>query len=87
MSTVREPRMPFHVQLFGRYRDIAASGKIVLDLPQGATVADLVSHLHDSISQDLPERPAVVVNRRQALDGQVLEASDEVAIIPPVAGG
>ncbi|TFG66843.1 MAG: MoaD/ThiS family protein [Gemmatimonadales bacterium] len=87
MSTDRRQTMPLHIQLFGRYRDMAASDHVVFDLPHGATVGDLVSHLHDAIRHGLPKRPAVIVNRQQALDSQILEATDEIALIPPVAGG
>lgn len=87
MSTDHVELMPFHVQLFGRYRDVATDEGVMLKLPRGATVADLMSALHKRLPDQLPERPTIAVNRRQAMDDQVLEASDEVALIPPVAGG
>lgn len=87
MSTDHVELMPFHVQLFGRYRDVAADEGVMLKLPRGATVADLMSALHKRLPDQLPERPTIAVNRRQAMDDQVLEGSDEVALIPPVAGG
>lgn len=87
MSTDHVELMPFHVQLFGRYRDVAADEGVMLKLPRGATVADLMSALHKRLPDQLPERPTIAVNWRQAMDDQVLEASDEVALIPPVAGG
>lgn len=87
MSTDHVELMPVHVQLFGRYRDVAADESVMLQMPCGATVADLVSELHERLPDQLPERPTIAVNRRQAMDDQVLEASDEIALIPPVAGG
>ena len=35
----------------------------------------------------LPSEPLMAVNERYARGSRVLEAGDEVAIIPPVAGG
>jgi molybdopterin converting factor small subunit len=83
----RSQQMPLHVKMFGRYRDFVTDGHVTLEMPCGATVADLVSRLHESIPHTLPERPAIVVNHRQARDDQILVATDEVALIPPVAGG
>ena len=87
MSTNSVELISLRVQLFGRYRDISADREVTLQLPAGATVADLVSQLHQTLPGRLPECPAVAVNRRQALTDQVLESSDEVSLIPPVAGG
>lgn len=83
----------FRIRLFGRYRDLAeghpeiAGDAIELSLPDGATVADLVAALHARKPGRLPERPAVAVNRRLAGDTAKIEASDEIALVPPVAGG
>jgi sulfur-carrier protein len=35
----------------------------------------------------VPDKPMVAVNQRYARDDQAVSAADEVAIIPPVAGG
>jgi molybdopterin converting factor small subunit len=87
MSTKTVEALPLRVQLFGRYRDISASKEVTLQLPAGATVADVVFQLHQRFPGQLPDSPAVAVNRRHAPMDQVLEASDELALIPPVAGG
>jgi len=79
--------LSLRVQLFGRYRDISAGEELTLQLQTGATVADLVSQLHQKFPGQLPDNPAVAVNRRHAQTDRVLEDSDEVALIPPVAGG
>lgn len=78
---------PLHVQLFGRYRDIVPGKDLVIELPYGSTVADLVRLLHERLPGDLPRRPVVAVNRCLAGDELIIEASDEVALIPAVAGG
>ena len=60
-----------------------------IDLPDGATVADLVLELRGRGApfDSLPPEPAVAVNRHYALSSDLLHAGDEVAFIPPVAGG
>ncbi len=75
------------VRLFGRYRELADGGALAVDLPAGATVADLVTALHRAAADSLPARPVVAVNRRPAGDEVVIGPDDEVALIPPVAGG
>ena len=75
------------VRLFGRYRELADRGTLAVELPPGSTVGDLVAALHDVAPGQLPERPVVAVNRRPAADGLAIEAGDEIALIPPVAGG
>lgn len=76
------------VRLFGRYRDLAAGSRLHVDLPSRATVADLVAALHAlELEIRLPDRPVVAVNHQPAPDGQALAADDEIALIPPVAGG
>jgi sulfur-carrier protein len=77
------------VFLFAAARELAGADFLRLDLPAGATVADL----RITISHDFPTlapllaRSAVAVNQDFAEDSRVLTASDEVAIIPPVSGG
>ena len=75
------------VRLFGRYRELAEGGTLAIDLSPGATVADLVAALHDKAVGRLRDRPVVAVNRRPAPDDLVLGTEDEIALIPPVAGG
>ncbi|MDH3297066.1 MAG: MoaD/ThiS family protein [Gemmatimonadota bacterium] len=87
MTESGQNRMHVRVQLFGSYREVAPGDYLELDVPVGATVGDLVDQLRDLVPGRLPRRPVVAVNRRHAPDGQVLEASDELAMIPAVAGG
>jgi len=54
-----------------------------------ATVGDVVRRLRDEVPQAraLPERPLAAVNLRQVkLDARVQDG-DEVALLPPIAGG
>lgn len=74
---------------FASYRDLVGTGAMPVDLKEGATVADLVAELRGRGApfDALPAEPAVAVNRTYAYLDEPLAADDEVAFIPPVAGG
>ena len=50
-------------------------------------MADLVASLRAIPGLELPEHPVVAVNQEYAELDRPLESGDEVALIPPVAGG
>ena len=76
------------VLLFASYADAVGSPSVVLDLPAASTVRDLVRHLRAFPGADrLPPTPLVAVNERYAAPDAVIAPGDEVAVIPPVAGG
>jgi len=74
---------------FAAYRDLLGTGELVVELKEGATVADLVEALKDRGRpfDALPSIPAVAVNHVYAFMDEPLASDDEVAFIPPVAGG
>jgi molybdopterin converting factor subunit 1 len=77
------------VQLFARARDLAGASEVSVDLPDGATVADLRRALaagHPALVSIL-ERSAVAVDNDFAEDPLVLPSSPEIALLPPVSGG
>lgn len=74
------------VLFFASYRDRVGEERREVVLPPGATVGDLLGRLREE-GLDLPERPSVAVNRSYADAGRTLDEGDEVALIPPVAGG
>jgi molybdopterin converting factor subunit 1 len=82
---------PVSVQalFFAAYRDLLGTRALSVDLPEGATVADLVATLRSRGGpfSTLPLEPAVAVNRAYAFPSETLQPGDEVAFIPPVAGG
>jgi molybdopterin converting factor subunit 1 len=72
------------VRLFAALRERAGSGERELELPEGASAADVWSAL------DLGEEPAglvFAVNRDYTGRDEPLAEGDEVALIPPVSGG
>jgi len=78
--------MRVSVLLFAQYRDAAGAGELELDLPYGATVLDAVAHIR-ARALCIPEKPAVAVNLEYASLEHVLADGDELALLPPVAGG
>lgn len=83
--------MPFAVRtlFFAAYRDLLGTSELAVELAEGATVADLVVDLRSRGApfDVLPDEPAVAVNMSYALPSEPLAPGDEVAFIPPVAGG
>ena len=74
---------------FASYKELLGTGELQVDLPAGATVSDLVSALRSrgGAFTVLPSTPAVAVNMTYTDPASVLRDGDEVALIPPVAGG
>jgi molybdopterin converting factor subunit 1 len=80
--------MKVRLLLFAQYRDLAGHEELEIELPANATAADLVNRLReDPKLRALPARPAVAVNRTYASLHERLNDGDEVALLPPVAGG
>ncbi len=81
--------MQVHTRFFASYRDLVGAAELRVDLPDGSTVRELVAQLRSrgDAFEDLPARPAVAVNRSYTRLDETLADGDEVAFIPPVAGG
>jgi molybdopterin converting factor small subunit len=90
-------RVPEHTQvstmtvtalLFASYADVLQRESIEFTLPQGSTVSDVVARVRALPGGAmLPPSPLVAVNQEYSRADVVLSSGDEVAIIPPVAGG
>jgi MoaE-MoaD fusion protein len=76
--------MEVTVRLFAMLRERAGAPEVTLDLPDGARVADALDSLA-GLAEDIPL--VLAVNREYADSDQVLDAGDELALIPPVSGG
>ena len=81
--------MQVRLVLFAQYRDAAGTDELALDLPLGARALDAVTRVRALASSPdvIPERPVVAVNQVYSSLEQVLQHGDEVALLPPVAGG
>ncbi len=76
------------VQLFASYAESFGGPTLELTLKSGSTVADLLDHLRLLPGASiLPDSPRVAVNRKFASEDQLVDGRDEIALIPPVAGG
>jgi molybdopterin converting factor subunit 1 len=74
--------------LFASYADAFGTSVIELELPAGATVRDVVAELRRLPGAErLAPSPVVAVNLEYAKPDRPVRGGDEVAIIPPVAGG
>ena len=80
--------MTVTVLLFASYADAIGARSMSFDIDAGATVGDVVGRVRALPgAAQLPREPLVAVNERYAKRDRVLAHGDEVAIIPPVAGG
>lgn len=74
--------------LFASYADALGREQLSLDLPAGATVRDALERLRELPGgTSLPPAPLVAINLAYARPDALLSPGDELAVIPPVAGG
>ncbi|HEX6533791.1 MAG TPA: MoaD/ThiS family protein [Gemmatimonadaceae bacterium] len=74
--------------LFASYADALGRDRVSLTLPAGATVRDALERLRELPGgAHVPDAPLVAINLAYARPDAPLAAGDELAVIPPVAGG
>ncbi len=81
--------MRVRVLFFGVLQDLAETSSDTVDLPEGASVRDLLAHYagrSPGLKQSMSSL-AVAVNQEYAGPETQLTANDEVALLPPVSGG
>jgi MoaE-MoaD fusion protein len=79
--------MQVHILPFGILKDALGPSAKRFDLPEGATVAELLDRL-SALEPAPPLRGiAVSVNAEYASAGHILHDNDEVGLLPPVSGG
>ena len=81
--------MKVRVILFAIHREKLGQGQVDMELPLGATVADLLNGMASRFPEfvDLKDGLMVAVNTEYVDSQSVLNNGDEVALIPPVSGG
>ncbi|MDA0810337.1 MAG: MoaD/ThiS family protein [Planctomycetota bacterium] len=81
--------MLLNIRLFARAKDLAGSDTISVELPEGATVGDLRSALHDQFPSLDPVIPNlhVAIGTDYAKDSATLDESQSISCFPPVSGG
>ena len=77
------------MRFFALYRERAGASERGWELPESATLADLLREIRDAYPGLAPPEVEIVaaVNEEYAEGGTVLSEGDEVALIPPVSGG
>jgi molybdopterin converting factor subunit 1 len=80
--------MTVTVLLFASYAEALGKTSLEIDVGPGATVDDVLASLRRLPGADrLPPSPLIAVNERYAGRDRSLSPGDEIAVIPPVAGG
>jgi MoaE-MoaD fusion protein len=81
--------MRVQVLFFGVLKDIVGQAEDALELEEGATLADVLSHYEQKVPKirEVLHTLALSVNQHYAGPGAGLAEGDEVALLPPVSGG
>ena len=83
------PAMTVRLLFFAVLRDIAGVDRRELSLPDGTTARQVWESLRSEFGKlaDFAQPPMTAVNESYADPDVVLREGDELAFIPPVAGG
>ena len=83
------PRVTVRLLFFAVLRDIAGADERVLSLSEGTTARQVWQSLRGEFAKlaDYGQPPMTAVNESYAEPDVVLRDGDELAFIPPVAGG
>ncbi|MFZ5625661.1 MAG: MoaD/ThiS family protein [Gemmatimonadota bacterium] len=77
------------VRFLARYAELVGREAVSVRVSAPATVADVVAAARGALPQaaSLPSRPLCALNYAHALLDTPVAPGDEVALLPPVAGG
>jgi sulfur-carrier protein len=88
MSVAATTEITVRVLLFASYAETVGRDVLELTLPGPATVADVVSHIRRLPGgRSLPPKPLCARNLAHVGQDDLVAAGDEIAILPPLAGG
>jgi molybdopterin converting factor subunit 1 len=81
--------MKIRLLFFAVLRDIAGRSEDVVELPDGTRAGDVWQRLRDEHAalRDYIQPPMIAVNESYVSADEPLHDGDELAFIPPVAGG
>ena len=81
--------MEVTVRFFALYRERAGLSSLPMELPDGASVADLTDNVRRQFPRLAPPEVKIVVavNAEYSEPELVLRSGDDVCLIPPVSGG
>ena len=78
----------FHVLLFASYAEAFGASTVTVSVTEPATSADVVAALRGLPGGAvLPDAPVLAVDRRFVRGAVAVQPGQEIALIPPVAGG
>jgi molybdopterin converting factor small subunit len=78
------------VVLFANLRVKAGVDRVLLSMPDEATVNDLLQNLklqYPPLIPHLTEKIVISINQKIALKGDFLPDGAEIALLPPIGGG
>jgi sulfur-carrier protein len=77
------------VLFFAHYAELVGRDETVVTVAMPATVSDVVREVRAGLhgAQGIPERPLTAVNAQHARLDQSVQDGDEIALLPPLAGG
>ena len=78
------------VRLFGRYAEVLGTDRVTVSVPSPATVSDVVAAVRSQVPGArplLPAMPLVAMGLEHVHAGHVVADGEELAILPPLAGG
>lgn len=77
------------VLLFATYAELAGRESVDLMVRTPATVSDVVRQLRGSLpgAERIPERPLAALNQVHTRLDAAVSNGDELALLPPMAGG
>ncbi len=81
--------MQVRILFFGVLKDLTGRASDLLNLPEHATLADVVTHYEDINPRlnELAPSLALSINQEFAAPDSPLKEGDEIAFLPPVSGG
>ncbi|MGZ4135609.1 MAG: MoaD/ThiS family protein [Tumebacillaceae bacterium] len=81
--------MKVRILFFGMLKDLVRRDHEELELPEGSSIADVLTHYGSQVP-DLKKwfsSVALAVNQQYVGPNTKLKAGDEIALLPPVSGG
>ena len=88
MQSAATSTLTVRVLLFASYAESLGLDSLDLSFAGNATVADAMNQLRELPGGDrLPPRPLCAINLSQVSPNTALNHGDELAILPPLAGG
>ena len=88
MTVSSDPTVTVRVLLFASYAEALGYSSLALTVPAPATLASVLKALRSRPGGELlPERPLCAVNLVQARLDSLVQPGDEIALLPPLAGG